>query len=282
MTQPHIQPNQTQSALWNSRGGEVWVEQQELLDRLFLPFERLLADAAASGAARNVLDIGCGAGATTLAVARRLAPQGQCTGLDISVPLITAARRRVEREGLANARFIAGDAQRHEFEPESFDAIISRFGVMFFDDPSSAFANLRKAVRPGADLTFIAWRSPGDNPFMAAAERAAAPFLPELAPRDPAAPGQFAFADADRVRRILETEWRDIDIQPLDVPCTLSADDLATYAVRMGRVGQMLPDLAEATRTTVIRAVTQAFEPYVTDGVARFNAACWRVHARAR
>ncbi|HUH23950.1 MAG TPA: SAM-dependent methyltransferase, partial [Brevundimonas sp.] len=139
-----------------------------------------------------------------------------------------------------------------------------------------------RAVRPDADLTFIAWRSAEDNPFMVTAERAAAPFLPELAPRDPDAPGQFAFADADRVRRILETEWRDIDIQPLDVPCTLSLEDLATYAARMGRVGQMMPDLDEATRTTVIRAVNQAFEPFVTDGVARFTAACWRVHAHAR
>lgn len=282
MTQPHNQPNQAQAALWNSRGGEAWVEQQILLDRLFLPFERLLADAVGSSSARNILDIGCGAGATTRAAARRLGPQGQCTGLDISVPLITAARRRAESEGLANVHFIAGDAQHHAFEPETFDAIISRFGVMFFDDPAAAFANLRRAVRPDADLTFIAWRSVEDNPFMATAERAAAPFLPELAPRDPGAPGQFAFADADRVRRILETEWRDIDIKPLDVPCTLSLKDLATYVTRIGRVGQILPDLDEATRTTVIHAVTQAFEPFVTDGVARFTAACWRVHARAR
>jgi SAM-dependent methyltransferase len=282
MTQPHIQTDQSQSALWNSRGGEVWVEQQELLDRLFLPFERLLAEAVGSGDARDVLDIGCGAGATTLAAARRLGPLGQCTGLDISAPLITAACRRAESEGLANARFIAGDGQRHVFEPEAFDAIISRFGVMFFDDPAAAFANLQRAVRPGGDLTFIAWRSVEDNPFMVAAERAAAPFLPALPPRDPAAPGQFAFADADRVRRILEADWRDIDIQPLDVPCTLSADDLAVYAARMGRVGQMLPDLDEATRATVTRAVSQAFEPYLCDGVAVFTAACWRVQARAR
>ena len=282
MTQPPIQTHQTQSALWNSRGGEVWVEQQELLDRLFLPFERLLVDAVASGGARNILDIGCGAGATTLATARRLGPQGRCTGLDISVPLIAAARRRAENEGLTNARFIADDAQRHVFEPEAFDAVISRFGVMFFDDPAAAFANLRRAVRPDAEMTFIAWRSAEDNPFMVAAERAAAPFLPELAPRDPAAPGQFAFADADRVRRILKADWRDVDIQPLDVPCTLSADDLAIYAARMGRVGQMLPDLDEPTRKTVIRAVSKAFEAFTSQGVADFSAACWRVHARAR
>ena len=282
MTQSPIPPNQTQSALWNSRGGEVWVEQQQLLDRLFLPFERLLADEVAAGGARNILDIGCGAGATTLAAARRLAPEGQCTGLDISAPLITAARRRAETEGLTNTHFIAGDAQSHAFAPNSFDAVISRFGVMFFDDPAAAFANLRRAVRDGGDLTFIAWRGTVENPFMVAAEQASAPYLPKLEPREPSAPGQFAFADADRVRGILEPSWRDIDIQPLDVPCTLSADDLATYAARMGRVGQILPDLDEATRTRVIDAVNQAFAPFVADGVARFTAACWLVRARAR
>lgn len=282
MSDPQLQPNQAQSALWNSRGGEVWVEQQQLLDRLFLPFERLLADKVAVSGARNILDIGCGAGATTLAAARRLGPQGQCTGLDISVPLINAACGRAENEGLTNANFIAGDAQSHAFVPDSFDAVISRFGVMFFDDPAAAFVNLRRAVRDGGDLTFIAWRGTAQNPFMVAAEQASAPYLPALAPRDPDAPGQFAFADADRVRRILAPEWRDIDIQPLDVPCTLSANDLATYAARMGRVGQMLPDLDEATRTRVIGAVDQAFAPFVADGVARFTAACWLVRAKAR
>ncbi|MBD3832794.1 MAG: class I SAM-dependent methyltransferase [Brevundimonas sp.] len=282
MTQSPIPPNQTQSALWNARGGEVWVEQQQLLDRLFLPFERLLADEVAAGGARNILDIGCGAGATTLAAARRLAPDGQCTGLDISAPLITAARRRAENEGLTNAHFIAGDAQGHDFAPNSFDAVISRFGVMFFDDPTEAFANLRRAVLDGGALTFIAWRGTAENPFMVAAEQASAPYLPKLEPREPSAPGQFAFADADRVRDILEPAWRDIDIQPLDVLCTLSADDLATYAARMGRVGQILPDLDKSTRTTVIDALKHAFQPFVADGVARFTAACWLVRARAR
>lgn len=281
MTQPHTQPNQAQSALWNSRGGEVWVEQQQLLDRLFLPFEHLLSEAVAASGARSILDIGCGAGATTLAAARRLAPEGRCTGLDISGPLITAARRRAETEGLTNAHFIVGDAQDHAFAPHSFDAVISRFGVMFFDDPTAAFANLRRAARDGGDLTFIAWRGMAENPFMVAAEQASDPYLPALAPREPAAPGQFAFADAQRVRDILKPEWSDIDIQPLDVPCTLSPDDLTTYAVRMGRVGQMLPDLDEATRTAVMQAVNQAFEPFMIDGVARFTAACWLVRARA-
>lgn len=281
MNQQQVQANQAQATLWNGGGGEVWVEQQRMLDRLFLPFERLLADAVQTGGARDVLDIGCGAGATTIAAARSLAQQGHCTGLDISVPLIEAARRRVEAAGVANAQFIVGDAQPHAFAPARFDTVISRFGVMFFDDPEAAFANLRRAVTADGGLTFIAWRDAKENPFMATAERAAAPFLPGLTDRDPAAPGQFAFADAERIRRILTAGWRDIDIEPLDVRCTLSEDDLNTYVTRMGRVGLLLPELDDTTRARVVTTVRRAFEHYVSAGVARFTAACWLVRARA-
>ena len=143
---------------------------------------------------RRVLDVGCGTGSTTLAVARLLGAKGRCTGIDISEPMIAAARARAEREGTP-ASFIRADAQTHAFEPASFDMIISRFGVMFFDDSVRAFANLRRAARDDAELRFIAWRSAAENPFMTTAERAAAPLLPNLPARRPDAPGQFAFAD---------------------------------------------------------------------------------------
>ena len=281
MTQPATDPNEAQARLWNARVGEVWVEQQAMLDSLLRPFEQPLMEAVERYGARDVLDIGCGAGATTLAAARLVGEGGRCTGVDISAPLIAAARRRAEAGGLGNCRFIAADAQQHAFEPASVDAVISRFGVMFFADPVAAIANLRRALRPHGGLAFIAWRGAGENPFMTAAERAAAPLLPELPARDPAGPGQFAFADADRMREILTAAgWRDIEVQPLDVVCTLSADDLDVYAARMGPVGALLPDLDEPLRSRIVAAVRQAFEPYVTGGAAHITAACWLVRAR--
>ncbi|MGR4863012.1 class I SAM-dependent methyltransferase [Caulobacter sp. LARHSG274] len=281
MTQPQTQPNEAQARLWNARAGQTWVEQQAMLDRLFLPFEQALLEAVQAAGAHEVLDVGCGTGATTLAVARSLQGRGRCTGLDLSVPMIEAARRRASAAGLDNSRFIAADAQRHAFEPGLFDAMISRFGVMFFDDPAAAFANLRRAMRPDAGLTLIAWRGPEDNPFMTTAERAAAPLLPELPPRDPAAPGQFAFADAERVRAILAAAgWGDIDLAPLDVACTLSLADLDVYAARMGPVALLLPDLEPQRRDAVAAAVRRAFDVHVSDGAARFTAACWRIQAR--
>lgn len=281
MRQPETEPNEAQSRLWNARAGQNWVEQQAMLDRLFLPFEQSLLQAVQEGGVSEVLDVGCGTGATTLAVARSLEGRGSCTGLDLSVPMIAAARRRAQAAGLDNSRFIAADAQRYAFEPGRFDAMISRFGVMFFDDPVAAFANLRRAARPDAGLTFIAWRGPEENPFMTTAERAAGPLLPELAPRDPAGPGQFAFADAERVRTILAASgWRDVDIERLDVACTLSQDDLDVYVTRMGPVALLLADLDPQRRSTVAAAVRRAFGVHVSDGAARFTAACWRVQAR--
>ena len=270
-----------QAARWNGPAGRAWVAAQEPLDRMFEPFERLLVDAVRAEGAGRVLDVGCGTGATTLAVARELASASGATGIDISEPMIALARTRAERSGVP-ATFIRASAQDHAFEPARFDLIVSRFGVMFFDAPARAFANLRGAARSRAALRAIAWRSAGENPFMTAAERAAAPLLPNLPPRRRDAPGQFAFADPQRVRALLEESgWGDTDLQPIDVACTLPEADLELYLSRMGPVGQALSDADERTRAQVSDVVRAAFAPYVHGSEVRFTAACWMVAARA-
>jgi SAM-dependent methyltransferase len=269
-----------QSKLWNGASGRAWVDAQEVLDRVFSPFEALLGDAVTATSPHVVLDVGCGTGATTLAVARRLGSNGSCIGIDISQPMTTLAKARAERERLP-ARFICADAQTYAFEPASVDAIMSRFGVMFFDDPVRAFANLRQAGRAGTQLRVIAWRTAADNPFMTTAERAAAPLLPNLPPRRADAPGQFAFGHADRVRGILEQSgWADIDIQPIDVACTLPESELRGYLTRLGPVGVALQDADDATRSRVFETVRAAFDPYVHGADVRFTAACWMIGAR--
>jgi SAM-dependent methyltransferase len=275
------QQHNEQAALWNGRGGRAWVDEQESLDRLFAPFENLLVDEARAASARRVLDVGCGTGATTLAIAQVLGAAGQCVGADISEPMIAAARVRAERAGAA-ASFICGDVQRHAFEPASFDLIVSRFGVMFFDSPVQAFANLRHAAKDGSALRAIAWRSAAENPFMTTAERAAAPLLANLPARKPGAPGQFSFADRDRVASTLaESGWAGVDIRPIDVECTLPENALHGYLTRLGPVGLVLQDADERTHTRVTEAMRAAFEPYVHGSEVRFTAACWMIGARA-
>lgn len=269
------------AALWAGSGASGWIASQDVIDRMFQPIEELLVHAIAAEPTSAVLDVGCGTGSTTVAVARRLGASGRCTGIDISEPMIAAARERAERAHAA-ASFIAADAQTFQLEPASFDAIMSRFGVMFFNDMVAAFRNLRRAARPGACLRCVVWRSPTDNPFMTTAERAAAPLLPDLPARRPDEPGQFAFADRDRVRRILEDSgWTTIDLQPIDVPCAIPERDLARYLTQLGPVGRMLQQADDSFRARVLAVVRPAFDPYVHGAEVRFTAACWLVAARA-
>ncbi|MGW6905359.1 class I SAM-dependent methyltransferase [Streptomyces sp. NPDC054940] len=270
-----------QAARWKGPAAHAWVAAQALLDRTLKPYEDLLLEAVPAGHEGRVLDVGCGTGGTTVAVARRLGPGGSCVGVDISEAMITAARERAEREAVP-ASFVCADAEDHSFEPAAFDTVISRFGVMFFNDSVRAFANLRRAVRDEAGLRFIVWRGPEENPFMTTAERAAAPLLPNLPARRPDGPGQFAFADAGMVDRILvESGWAGIDIRPVDVPCTLPEPELIGYFTRLGPVGQVLPEADEQTRARVVETVRAAFDPFVRGAEVRFTGACWLVDARA-
>lgn len=270
-----------QAALWNGHSGHAWVQIQATLDGMFQPLESALLEAVRASAPRHVLDVGCGTGSTTLATARALGAAGQACGLDLSEPMISLARARAERES-SSARFICADAQRHPLAPASVDLIVSRFGVMFFDDPLQAFANLRRAARRHAQLRVIVWRSAADNPFMTVAERAAAPLLPALPPRRPNAPGPFAFAEKERVASLLAASgWRDIAIDPLDAMCRFPERELVAYFTRLGPVGLVLQDADAATRARVIEAVRPAFDPYVSGNEVRYTAACWTIAARA-
>ena len=271
--------NSEQAQLWNGPSGRVWVESQALLDHTFKPLEDLLADAAAAVSPRRVLDVGCGTGATTLAIARRLGAGAHCVGVDLSAPMLSLADARARREH-SPAEFLRADAQTHPFDAAAFDLIVSRFGVMFFDDPVAAFANLRRAAASGAALRLLAWRSAGDNPFMTAAERAVAPLLPNLPPRTTGGPGQFACADATRVRAILaQSGWTGVDIVPIDVDCGFPARDLDAYLSRLGPVGRVLQEADEAHRAALLAAIRPAFDAYVRGADVRFTAACWMISA---
>ncbi len=269
-----------QARLWNGPSGQAWIDLQDSLDQAFLPFEELLADAVTAASATSVLDVGCGTGSTTLAVARRLGPTGRSVGIDLSDPMITFARSRAQRAGTP-AEFISGDAQTHALPPATFDMIISRFGVMFFEDPVRAFANLRAATRNRGTLRLVVWRSAAENPFMTTAEGAAAALLPSLAARQPDGPGQFAFADPGRVQAILhDAGWAEIDIQKIDRTCTFPEKDLLPYLTRLGPVGRALQEADDRTRSAVVERLSAAFAPFVGQGQARFDAACWLVAAR--
>lgn len=270
-----------QQWLWNGANGNAWVQAQQVLDQMFLPIEQRLVAAVAESGATCTLDVGCGAGSTTLAIAALPGAQRRSVGIDVSQPLLELARRRAAQSG-ATAHFIQADVQRHDFASPGYEAIVSRFGVMFFDDPMAAFANLRSAARAGAPLCCVVWRSAEDNPFLTAAERAAAPLLPDLPTRRQQGPGPFAFADPSQVRQLLQSSgWHDPQLQPLDIACSFPESELLHYLSHIGPVSTVLPGLDAAMRDRVFALLRSTFVPYVHDGQVHFQAACWQLTARA-
>lgn len=271
-------PNAEQARYWNDDTGRRWVAQQEALDAELAPYGERAIGVLAPQSSERVLDVGCGCGWTSLAIAARV-PQGAVTGVDISAPMLARARER--GAGLGNLRFEQGDAQTHAFEPASFDAVFSRFGVMFFADPTAAFANLHRAVRPGGRLAFICWQAAPRNPWMSLPAMAAAQHVP-LPPPVPNAPGPFAFADRDRVVGILGAAgFADVALDAFEPEMTIAGDLDATadFLLQLGPLAAALrehQDLVPRVRD----AVKAATAPYHRDGALRMASATWIATAR--
>jgi SAM-dependent methyltransferase len=266
-----------QAALWNGEMGQTWVEMASVTDQLFEPLTAPLLEAAGAGASA-LLDVGCGAGFTTLALARELGPGARTVGADISGPLLLAARDRANAAGVP-IDFVFGDAQTFDFDPATFDLIVSRLGVMFFADPVAAFANLRGAATDKARLRFVCWRDPAENPFMTLTARATKGLL-DLPARIPNTPGPYGLADAERTRGILaDAGWSEVEVRPYDTTCAMPAGELMTFLTRIGPLREALAEADDERREAVLEAVRTAAEPYIEGDRASFEAALWIVDA---
>lgn len=273
-------PNAAQIAYWNQTAGPGWVAMQDDLDRELRELGLAAMAALAPREGERLIDIGCGCGATTLELARRVGAGGAVLGVDISAPMLAVARERAAAAGLAQASFLQADAQVLAFEP--VDGAFSRFGVMFFEDPVAAFVNIRAAVSPRGRVAFVCWRALAENPWMTVPMAAILPLLPTppAAPQ-PGAPGPFAFADRDRLFGILrDAGLAQISIEPLDAQVAWGELDTATrLAMRLGPVGAMVrenPQLAEA----MAEAIRAALEAHAGQDGVRLNSASWIVLAR--
>jgi SAM-dependent methyltransferase len=278
--------NPEQKTYWNEQAGPVSVSHQERLDRqIGVHGERGLARLAPQPGER-VLDIGCGCGDSSLALAARVGPGGRVLGIDLSEPMLARARERAAATGLAQLSFRAADAQTAALGDGAFDAAFSRFGVMFFADPVAAFRNVRGALRPGGRLVFVCWRPVAENPWVLVPMAAAAPHLTLPPPPPEGAPGPFSFGDAGRVRRILEAAgFEGIEIEPDEPPMTPGGgglDEAADTFLQIGPVAGALREMKadDALRAKVREAVRQAFEPHLQGGEVRLGSAIWLVRAR--
>lgn len=284
--------NLDQADYWNGEVGQRWARSQRALDAVFAPLTEVLFASADLGPAASVLDIGCGAGETALIAANRIGPRGHVVAADLSAPLLAVAQDRATREAGTSApiEWIEADAERHDFGQARFERVISRFGVMFFEDSVAAFANLRRALAPGGRLVFLCWRSSDDNPWVSLPRGIALRLAPDFEPPPPGAPGPFRFAERATVERVLaRAGFAQIAVDPIERPLVLgtaadgsaraAAEAAARFVVELGPVSRVLREREPTVRDAACAAIARAFEPLAAAGAVALDGACWLVRA---
>ncbi len=272
--------NAQQIEFWNGPGGQKWAQLNDSTERMLSYITAALMPFAGVKAGERVLDIGCGCGTTSLTLANSVGSAGAVTGVDISKPMLEVAHRSAA--GADNISFIEADASAHAFKPE-YDVVFSRFGVMFFADPKAAFANIRKALKPGGRVTFVCWRSPQENAWAVRPLAAAMDLLPPQEAVDPTAPGPFAFADSARVASILTAAgFKDVKLEPLDTVSGMgaTAEQAAQASLSMGLLSRAAGGLDDKTKAQIEIRVRNALAEFKTPAGITPPAACWLVSAK--
>ncbi|MGH9210682.1 MAG: class I SAM-dependent methyltransferase [Acidimicrobiales bacterium] len=274
--------NTEQAEHWNAERTRHWVDQDEHHRRMLQPFTSYVLDAAAVEAGARVVDVGCGCGHTTRAAASRAAP-GDVLGVDLSGPMLARARQLADDAGLGNVRFEQADAQAHSFPLHGFDAAISRFGVMFFDDPVAAFANIRTALDDGGRCAFVCWQPLGVNPWLSVPTEAMLGHVEPPEPGDPDAPGPFSLADPDCIRSVLDKAgFADIGIATIDEPLWLGHDpvEATNFLETTGMARSLLDPAPPDARARAVAATRDALEYFTSQDGVLLGSAAWLVHAR--
>ena len=282
--------NADQIAYWNGPGGQRWADRQQSQDVMLAPVSDLLIDRAAPRPGERIIDVGCGAGATTFAFAEKTGPAGRVLGIDISAPMLARAQqvlaraRQVAPKDMA-VDFELADATVYPFEPAGFDLLASRFGVMFFAEPALSFANMRKALKPSGRLAFACWRQPRENPFFMAPLQAVYKHVPRLPPPGPEDPGPFAFASEERVHRVLgEAGFSGIAMEPCDLALDMAVgqglDAAVQSALEIGPSSRALAEQPDDVRAAATRSIREALAPFVKGQAVLLPASIWIVTAR--
>jgi ubiquinone/menaquinone biosynthesis C-methylase UbiE len=278
------QGNADQIAYWNGPGGQRWTNRQPVQDVLLAPVLEILLERAAAKAGDRILDVGCGCGSTTIALAQSIAPTGFALGLDVSAPMLAQARQLAPKA--LPLDFVVADATVYPFDPGSFDLLISRFGVMFFAEPTLSFANLHRALRPSGRLVFICWREPRENPWMMTPLQAVYKHVPRLPQVSPDDPGPFSFASEERVRRILsQAGFVGIEMEPrqlsLDLAIGRGLDVAVATGLEMGPANRALEGHPESVRAAARESVREALMPFLRGQSVPLEGSIWIVTARA-
>ncbi len=271
--------NAEQIDFWNGPSGERWAYLADVTERHMTYITAALMPLAAAKPGERVVDIGCGCGATTRALAKAVGAKGNVMGIDVSRPMLMTAREKVNKDDRIS--FVEADASQYPFKPE-FELAFSRFGVMFFTDPPTAFANIRKALVSSGRLVFVCWRSLAENVWAARLLDATRDLLPPQPPMDPVAPGPFALADAKRLRSILtQAGFIRMHLEKLDTLVNMGAtiDAALRTALGFGPLARLTSNADEQTRRKLEERIRMVLANFATPAGIAPPAACWLVSA---
>ncbi len=275
--------NADQIAFWNGPAGQRWTDRQQAQDIMLAPVADILIDRSRARVGERIVDVGCGCGATTVALAQKVGPAGHVFGIDVSAPMLGRARQ-IAPKGLP-LDFELADATVYPFEPASADLLVSRFGVMFFAEPALSFANMRRALRPSGRMAFACWREPRDNPWLMAPLQAAykhAPRLPQPGPDDP---GPFSFASEQRVVGILnEAGFTAIEMErcdlSLDIAIGRGLEAAVETAVEIGPAARALEGQPPDVIAAATHSIREVLSPFASGQQVPLAASFWMVTAR--
>jgi SAM-dependent methyltransferase len=277
--------NDDQARFWNEDGGPRWVAHEQWLDVMLEPYGAALDAATAPGPGDHVLDVGCGFGTTTLAMARAVGSAGRVMALDLSEVMVARVRARATDAGLANVITRVADAQTDPLPATHFAVAVSRFGVMFFDDPAAAFANIRAALQPGGRLAFICWQPVAANELGSLVLKAMEP-VTGAPPPPMRRPGPYALGDGVFVRTVLDDAgWTAVDISAVEAPVVMGGgeglDAAVTHCTWMSEVKRALGELDDERREEALALLRDALATRLVDGRVVLAGAAWLVTARA-
>lgn len=281
--------NQEQIDYWNGESGQRWAEQDKLMARLLKPVGEALLDHAELDQCKHVVDVGCGGGSQSRLLAERLGPDAKVTGIDISQPLLAVAQANNPiTENAASIEYLLADASEHNFEAGEFDGLFSRFGVMFFSNPTAAFTNLRKSLSDEGKLAFSCWQAMDKNDWARIPVQTAMQYvtLPDNMAPDADAPGPFAFAKAERIENILQQAgFSNIQVSSHTQEVRMGEAPTIQQSVRemaeVGPVQRLLVGQDEALKEQVYKALETTMTPFYKNGAITLPAAIWFVTATA-
>ncbi len=276
--------NAPQIEFWNGPAGDRWAKLADSQDIMQQALGSAAMDACDIQPGHTVLDAGCGSGATTIEIARRIGAEGRVLGIDISTPMLDIGRVRLEALKIDGVTFDNKDVATYLFEEGTFDRVFSRFGVMFFVDPIAAFTNIYGGMKSGGRLAFVCWQALNKNPWMEIPFKIALEYLPAPPSAGPEEPGPMAFADPDRVRHVLSgAGFDDINLDSLETKLPVEPDVPAAVQklTQMGPTGRLLRDAPENIIKQVEHDLGDAFAKFQTENGVLVDSATWIVRATA-